>query len=80
MCREFQFVDEAGDKIDKANLNQGALISGIEGLGTIELGIGPKGTLSPTKHDGLDHMYVCDVSAGTGTCVQRPGDPIRIPD
>src|SRR3954447_11838322 len=35
VCNEFQILDAAGDKADKASLNQGALIKGIEGLGTI---------------------------------------------
>jgi hypothetical protein len=80
VCHEFRDVEHAGDKIDKTKLNQGALISGIEGLGTIPLGIGPEGTLSPTKHDGLDFMYLCDVDGTTGKCAIRPGDPVRIPD
>lgn len=80
VCNEFRYVDQAGDEIDKAKLNQGALIAGIEGLGTIPLGIGPDGTLSATKHDGLNFMYLCDVKASVGKCVQRPGDPVRIPD
>ena len=81
VCNEFRYVDTAGDKIDKAKLNQGALISGIEGLGTVPLAVGTQpGTLSPTKHDGLNHMYVCDVDGTTGKCVQRPGDLIPIPD
>src|SRR3954452_14896506 len=80
VCNEFQILDAAGDKADKASLNQGALIKGIEGLGTIELAVGPAGTLSPTKHDGLDHMFLCDISAATGTCVRRPDEPVRIAD
>ena len=43
VCDEFRFLDQAGDKVGKA-MNQGALISAIEGLGTIERSIGPPGT------------------------------------
>jgi hypothetical protein len=80
VCNEFLILQQGAAKADKANLDQGALISGIESLGNITLSVGPQGSLSPTKHDGLDYMYLCDVSADTGKCVRRSDPPVRIPD
>src|SRR4051794_30331727 len=80
VCNEFLILQQGGDKADKANLTQGSLINAIEGLGSVTLSVGPAGTLSPTKHDGLDSMYLCDVSADTGKCVRRSDAPVRIPD
>ena len=64
-------------KVDKAKLDQGTWIAAIEGLGTFPIGVGPAVTLSSTKHDGGDAMYLCDYSAEAGKCVRRPGDPVR---
>lgn len=80
VCNEFSIVKLAADRVGTGPLTQGALISGIEGLGTIQLGVGPDGTLSPTKHDGLNSMYLCDVDPVADTCVRRPDAPFRIPD
>jgi hypothetical protein len=78
ICNQFRFLDEAGDAIGQGELNQGALIASLEELGTIKLGSSPDGSLSATKHDGLDYMYLCDIDSSSGTCVRRAGDPIRI--
>jgi ABC-type branched-subunit amino acid transport system substrate-binding protein len=80
VCQEFKIVAEGSANVPKSQLNQGAMISGIAGLGTIQMVAGPDGTLSTTKHDGLDYMYLCDVSAATGTCVRRNTPPVRIKD
>jgi ABC-type branched-subunit amino acid transport system substrate-binding protein len=83
VCNEFDVVKQAADKVAKGapnpgTLNQGALISGLEGLGTIQLGGGPDGTLSPTKHDGPNYMYLCDFQVATDNCVRRPDAPFPI--
>jgi hypothetical protein len=80
VCSEFRVLDLAGDKIDKAALNQGTLISGIEGLGTFDRSIGPPGTMSATKHDGLNDLFLCDYRADVGKCVRRPDEPFRVAD
>jgi ABC-type branched-subunit amino acid transport system substrate-binding protein len=78
LCTEFRILDQAGDKVPKAKLNQGAWISAIAGLGTIPSVAGPDGTLSPTKHDALDHLYLCDYKAAQGTCVRRSTPPFEV--
>ena len=81
VCSEFRLLDLAGDAIADGEMTQGALISAMEELGTIELPAGPEdGTISPTKHDGLNFMYLCDYSAAEGFCVRRPDEPIRVDD
>jgi len=80
VCDQFLVLKDAGDKVDKAKLDQGSWISAIENLGTIPSTGGPEGHISPTKHDAGDFMYLCDVSSDTGKCVRRPDDPIRVPD
>jgi ABC-type branched-subunit amino acid transport system substrate-binding protein len=78
VCDEFRVLLQAGAKVDKAKLDQGTWIAAIEGLGTFRVAVGPAVTLSSTKHDGGDAMYLCDYSAEAGKCVRRPGDPVRL--
>jgi hypothetical protein len=79
VCDQFRFLKQAGDKVDKAKLDQGSWITAIEDLGTVPGSIGPPGHVSRAKHDAGDFMYLCDVSSETGKCVRRPDDPIRLP-
>lgn len=80
VCRQLKVLQAAGAKVGKATLNQGSLIRAIEGLKTIQLSAGPDGTLSPTKHDGGNAVYLCDFKASVGKCVRRSTPPIRLPD
>ena len=79
VCISFDIVKDGAAKVPKAKLNQGTLISGIEGLGSIPAVASPDGTLTPTKHDALDYLFLCDYQAAVGKCVQRSGPPIKVP-
>ncbi|MCU1365803.1 MAG: hypothetical protein JWN39_1442 [Ilumatobacteraceae bacterium] len=79
VCGAFQTLQLAGKDLVGKPLDQGTLIAAIEGLGTVHYGIGPDGTLSPTKHDAGDYLFLCDYQAATGTCVRRSDPPFKVP-
>ncbi len=79
VCGAFQNLQLAGKALAGKPLDQGTLIAAIEGLGTIHYGIGPDGSLSPTKHDAGDYLFLCDYQAATGTCVRRSDPPFKVP-
>jgi ABC-type branched-subunit amino acid transport system substrate-binding protein len=78
VCNTFRLLKLAADKVGQAPLNQGALIAGLEGIGSFDRAIGPDGTMSPTKHDGLDALFLCDYKADVGKCVRRPDAPFPV--
>ncbi len=78
VCTELRVLVDGAAKVDPAGLNQGELIKGMASLGTIPLTAGPDGTLTPTKHDGLDYMFLCDYRASVGKCVRRSTPPFRV--
>jgi hypothetical protein len=78
VCTEFRVLDQAGDKVPKAKLDQGTWIGAIANLGTIPSVAGPDGTLTPTKHDALDHLYLCDYKAAQGECIRRSTPPFKV--
>jgi ABC-type branched-subunit amino acid transport system substrate-binding protein len=80
VCISFDALKDAADSVPKADLDQGTLIAAIEDLGSIPGIASPDGTLSATKHDALDYLFLCDYKASSGTCVQRSGPPIRVAD
>ncbi|MCU1399702.1 MAG: hypothetical protein JWN62_2811 [Acidimicrobiales bacterium] len=79
VCGAFQTLQLAGKQLVGKPLDQGTLIAAIEGLGTIHYGIGPDGSLSATKHDAGDYLFLCDYQAATGTCVRRSEPPFKVP-
>jgi ABC-type branched-subunit amino acid transport system substrate-binding protein len=80
VCQQFRLLALGAAKVPKDQLNQGTLISGLAGLGTFQMTAGPEGSLAPTKPDGMDYLYVCDISAATNSCVRRTTPPVRIKD
>jgi ABC-type branched-subunit amino acid transport system substrate-binding protein len=77
-CLTVRLLDQAGDEIEPADLDQGAMIAGIEGLGEIPLNAGPPGTLSADKHNAGDYLFLSDYDAGSEEFVQRDADPVKV--
>jgi hypothetical protein len=78
VCLVLRLVDTAGDAVEPADLDQAAVIAGIEALGEVPLNAGPPGSLSADKHDAGDHLFLADYSAAEEEFVQREGAPVKV--
>ncbi len=79
ICTAFTLLQTAGETLVDQPLDQGTLIAAIEGVGVVVNGNGPPGSLSSTKHDGSDYLYLCDFDVATGKCVRRSDPPFKVP-
>jgi hypothetical protein len=78
VCLDFRALDQAGDAVAAADLDQAAMVGGIESLGEVALNAGPAGSLAADKHDAGDYLFLCDYRAADRECVQRDGDPVKV--
>jgi hypothetical protein len=76
---QIQTLANALDGIGGA-ITQEKAIAALEGLGSVTMLSGPKGTLSHTKHDAGDDVFLSRYSASSG--VFEPYDdrkPLQVP-
>lgn len=78
VCLVARLLDQAGDGLEPAELNQASVIAAVEALGEVELNAGPPGSLSADKHDAGDHLFLADYSAADEEFVEREGDPVKV--
>jgi hypothetical protein len=78
ICGLLRFVETGMENAAGSELNQGELISAIEALGSFPGPAGREMSLSPTKHDAQNHLYVCDYRATEGECVRRDAPPFEV--
>ena len=77
-CLTMQVLPQAAEAVEADDLDQGAMIAAIEGLGEIPLNAGPPGTLSADKHDAGDHLFMADYRAAEQEFVDRPDEPVKV--
>jgi Periplasmic binding protein len=80
ICLLAQLLDRAGETVEPTELGQAAMMKAIERLGSVAINAGPHGSLSSTKHDAGDYLFVADYRAKTGTFIPRDQAPIKIDD
>lgn len=66
-------------KTAKAPLTQGAVIRAFEAMPSVPLAMGPPGSISATKHDAGDYVWIEKYSAAQGKFVVINPTPQRIP-
>ncbi len=77
-CLSTRLLQQAGEGIEPADLDQASMIEAIEELGEVELNAGPPGTLGPDKHDAGDHLFLVEYDADAGEFIEQEGEPVEI--
>jgi hypothetical protein len=76
-CLSLQLLQLGAEDIEPADLDQAAMIEGIEGLGEVELNAGPPGTLSAEKHNAGDYLFPVEYSAADSEFLET-GEPTEV--
>jgi hypothetical protein len=66
-------------KAAKQPLTQGAVINALQAMATVPMIAGPPGSLSATKHDAGDYVFIEKYSAAQGKFVPFDTTPRRVP-
>ena len=77
-CLQVQTLADALNSA-KGPLTQASVIAALEAMKTVPMVSGPPGSLSPTKHDAGDYVYLEKYSAAKGQFVPYDTTPLRIP-
>jgi ABC-type branched-subunit amino acid transport system substrate-binding protein len=77
-CLQVQTLADAL-KAAKEPLTQAAVVRDLEALTSVPMNVGPAGSLSPTKHDAGDYVYLEKYHAADGKFVPVDHTPRRIP-
>jgi ABC-type branched-subunit amino acid transport system substrate-binding protein len=77
-CLQIQTLASAIDKA-KSHLDQGSVIHALEAMSTVPLVVGPEGSLSASKHDAANYVWLEQYHASTGTFTVVDTTPQRVP-
>jgi Periplasmic binding protein len=77
-CLQIQTLASAL-KAAKGPLSQGSVIRALETMSSVPMAGGPTGSLSPTKHDAGDDVFIEKYSAAEGKFVPYDPTPRRVP-
>jgi ABC-type branched-subunit amino acid transport system substrate-binding protein len=77
-CLQIQTL-AAAVKAVKGPLTQGAVVQALEAMSSVPLAGGPDGSLSPTKHDAGDDVFIEKYSAAKGKFISYDPTPRRVP-
>ncbi|HVN50556.1 MAG TPA: hypothetical protein VMT43_03940, partial [Acidimicrobiales bacterium] len=77
-CLQIQTLAKAIDSA-KSPLDQGSVIRSLEAMSTVPLIVGPPGTLSASKHDAANYVWLEQYHASSGAFTVVDSTPQRVP-
>jgi len=77
-CLQIQTLAAAIDAA-KSPLTQGSVIKALEAMSSVPLVVGPPGTLSASKHDAANYVWLEQYHASSGTFTVVDPTPQRVP-
>jgi hypothetical protein len=77
-CTQIETLAQAL-KAAKAPLTQGSVINAMQSMSSVDMTSKPMGSLSATKHDAGDYVFIMKYSAAKGTFVPYDTTPRRVP-
>jgi len=77
-CLQIQTLADAISAA-KTPLSQGSVIHALEGMSSVPLVVGPPGSLSASKHDAANYVWLEQYHASSGTFTVVDPSPQRVP-
>ena len=80
ICLLVELLKDAGDTVKEADLNQLTMIQAIEKQTDPPMAAGPSGTLSATKHNAGNHLFLAIYDAAEGKFIPDGKPAIKVAD